>query len=115
MSNEETLSVTESLQDLKSIRNITLSHCYLDDLCQLLKDVLPTIKYLNCQSVCIYYKMGMFLEDLSDYRSIHRRQLIMMKFERSFDELEILIKLAPNLKSLTISADDNKDMIDACQ
>jgi len=85
MFNEGTLSVTESLQDLKSITNITFSDCYLNDLCQLWKDVLPTIECLNCQSVCIYYKMGTFLKDLSDYRSIHRKQLIMMKLERSFD------------------------------
>jgi hypothetical protein len=118
MSKLQTLALQQFWVDLEpddtihSITSLTLSYEILDRLYELLKN-LPMLKYLNCSVIEDYPSRPTTRIDLGDYRSIHLKQLVMMKFECCFDELEMFMKYTPNLKILTISADNNEEMIDA--
>ncbi|CAF3686690.1 unnamed protein product [Rotaria sordida] len=98
MSKLRTLAVTDSYQHLEhidqisSVTNLTIPDCYLDSLRQILKTV-PMLKYLNCQNIS------------------QRKKFWNHSIE--FEDLKMFIKHTPNLKSLIISADYEREMIDA--
>ncbi|CAF1110458.1 unnamed protein product [Rotaria sp. Silwood1] len=112
------LSVTDSYQHLElidqisSITNLTMPKCYLDSLHKILKTV-PMLKYLNCQNISQRKKFWNNSIEFKDYQCVHLKQLIMIEFRCKFEDFQMFIKHTPNLKSLIISIDYEREMIDA--
>ncbi|CAF1452759.1 unnamed protein product, partial [Rotaria sordida] len=118
MSKLRILSVTDSYQHLElidqisSITNLTIPKCYLDSLHKILKTV-PMLKYLNCQNISECKKFWNHSIEFKDYQCVHLKQLVMIEFRCKFEDFQMLIKHTPNLKSLFISADYEREMINA--
>ena len=102
------------IEKIPSLTNLKLQHCFLEDVCLVLKNV-PLLKYLNCQYVSSRCSLSNYLKESFDYPSVHLKQLVMTEFSCNFEEFEIFVQHTPNLKCLTITADNNKDLIDACR
>jgi hypothetical protein len=119
MSKLRALAVTDShhhlelIDQISSITNLTIPECSLDSLHRILKNV-PMVKYLNCQNIhrINYWNSPTGLED---YQCVHLKQLIMIGYRCKFEDFQAFIKHTPNLKSLIISADYERRMIDAYQ
>ncbi|CAF3632166.1 unnamed protein product [Rotaria sp. Silwood1] len=102
----------ELIDQVSSITNLTISDGDFDSLQQLLKTI-PMLKYLNCQNISQRKKFWNHPTELENYRRVHLKQLIMIKFRCKFEDFKMFIKHTPNLKSLIISANYERQMIDA--
>jgi hypothetical protein len=107
LSRIETLSVPQlyfgsaSIHETTSITSLTVSRCYLHQLYQLFKYA-PMIKYLKtkCLVSSDSQKNELYLNNVY---AICLRRLIVESCDLEFEELEIFLKLMPNLINLTIS------------
>ncbi|CAF1567497.1 unnamed protein product [Didymodactylos carnosus] len=94
-----------------SITKLTISLCSLHKLVEILK-CLPMLIYLDVK--CVPNERCGWLNNkinFIDHYNINLKQLVMTELDYTFDDLVMFLKRTPNLKSLTISADDNIDMI----
>ena len=118
LSNIRTLSI-QTLQSLlnhinedSKITHLTISKCSLDELYQLF-NYTSMLKYLNIKLVSKNYFAQKFKTDTDKHNAVHLKQLIIEEFKYQFNDLEMFVKFIPNLKSLSISALYNSDLVDA--
>jgi hypothetical protein len=110
----QTLVVPELRADLKfsyklsTVTNFTISRCYLYELCDILNNI-SSLKYLKVEYVLPYSASMSSKEGCCT----NLKQLILMSFEGEFDDLVMILKQTPNLKSLTINSYNNRNLIDA--
>jgi hypothetical protein len=119
LSQLQTLSIStidssvKDIHDTSSIINLTITECSLTNLYELLKHI-PMLKYLNIHQINSSSSRNTDSYP-RDRCALHLKQMIIGEFKDEFNALEIFIKQTPNLKSLTISATNNIDIIDACR
>ena len=95
---------------LSLITNFTISYCYLNELCDILNNA-SNLKYLKVEQI-----IGSWIDtSTEDGYCVTLKRLIILSFEGQFDDLAIILKQTPNLKNLTITAYNSKNLIDACQ
>lgn len=115
MSKLQTLSIISPnyplnpIHETSLIRNLTISHCFINDLNQLLKHT-PMLTYLNIQCLDNEYINNTNIS-INDSYAVHLKQMIIGDAICKFYNFEIFVKQIPNLKNLTISTTDNRDMI----
>ena len=93
--------------------HITVLTCSLNKLYRLL-ECAPTLKYLNIN--CVEKKDSLRTNNQVHYCDTiarHLQKLVIENCKCCFEDFEIFIKQTPNLKSLTIFAEYNLDMINA--
>jgi hypothetical protein len=94
---------------------ITTSNCSLAELHQLLQCA-PMLKYLNVKCLGRRYVTSTNNQQYStDHHALHLKQLIINRCDCSFEDFAMIVKQTPNLKSLTVFTNYNKDMVDACR
>jgi hypothetical protein len=98
-------------EKLSSITNLTLFVCNLDNFYYLLEYV-PMLKYLHIHNIEDFHDRNT-KTSFNSRCNLHLKQLIINNFSSTFEDFEMYVKQTPNLRSLTISALDTKDMIDA--
>ena len=94
------------------LTNLTLSFSSLHNLYYIFKYA-PMLKYLTID----YFSRGSFSQlikdmNLNDHHAHHLKQLIITNSQCNFEEIEVLVKPTPNLKSLILYASNKIDMID---
>ena len=94
------------------INSLTISSCSIIDLIDVLKSM-PILKYLCIQTVSESFQSTKNISHRNDHNAVFLKQLILLKFESGFEELELLLKHTPNIRSLTISTNGNNEIIDA--
>ena len=96
---------------VSSIVNLTITVCNLMGINQILIDV-PQLKYLNVQYVT-KPRDGIEKKYITDYQAIHLTKLIITNFQDTLDDLIIVLKLTPKLKTLILDTYFNTGTIDA--
>ncbi len=94
-----------------SITNLTLSECDSIDFSYLLTQA-PMLKYLHIKE--LEYRWLYHIEKpFGGKIHPHLKELVVDNVHSTLNELEFFVKQISNLQRLTISASNNKDMIDA--
>jgi hypothetical protein len=70
---------------------------------------MPMLEYLNIQNIPESYETTHSISHSNDYCAVHLRQLIIIRLAADVQELKLLLKQTPNVRSLTISASYHLD------
>jgi hypothetical protein len=111
---------TLSLQDLPpthpfmSLVNLTVSSCSVEDLCVFFT-YSPMLQYLRIEHTRRYSSLFANNQRSTDDHALHLKRLVINNFEGEFNSLETFLKRTPNLKSLMISSNGAKELVDACR
>ncbi|CAF1388053.1 unnamed protein product [Rotaria sordida] len=101
------------IQQPTKIKYLTLFNCSLEQIICKLFSYVPFLKYLNISYVSKYNRSIKDIDIINKYKCINLQTLIIGEFIYNFEDFVILVKQIPNLKSLTISINYNKTMINA--
>ena len=107
-------SIEKRINDTLNITNLTIHDCSLEHLLYHMFKYFPMLKYLNIKYLTRRNR-PIETDDNNTYNGIHLKELIIGQLIYDFDEFEVFIKQIPNLKSLTIHAEGDINMINACQ
>jgi hypothetical protein len=102
------------IDQFTSIVNLTISRrCSVQQLCRFFKYA-PKLKYLNVNSLMGYDRWrNNNPVSIDEHAATHLKQLIVHHTTAEFVKLETLLKKAQNLRSLTISVENDWELIDA--
>jgi hypothetical protein len=106
-------SLLTHIQQPTIITHLTFYSCSLEQLLYQLFKYVPRLKYLNIGCISKYYRSTKYDKTTEKIKAVHLKQLVIGKLTYEFDDFKIFVKQIPNLKCLTISADDNIDMMSA--
>jgi hypothetical protein len=104
------ISGLELTCELSMIIRLTIYQCHSDKLCEIL-DRASSLKYLTVQ--ILSRDMGSPMK--KGLSATNLKRLIIMDFQDKLDNLTMIFRQTPNLKSLTLNASFDKDQIDAHQ
>ncbi len=101
----------EIFYEPSTITHLTFTGCSLHTVFNILKN-LPLLKFLNIHEI-FAYDSRQPMDSLETFQLVHLKRMLLISYDGTFDNFELIMHHTPNLQHFTITSDNDTEIINA--